>query len=83
MIDGLFYVVGDVVSGAVKKAMRVDLTVLELTIKPVITEVESIAYRGDGNFRQVTALTLLIESAADKDFLKTKSPFNEPVPIVK
>jgi hypothetical protein len=81
IIDGLFYIVGDVLSGEVKKGMKVNLTVLSLTIKPDITDVESIAYRGDGNLRQATVLAISIKSEADKEFLKTKSPFEQPVPI--
>ena len=81
IIDGPFYIVGDVVSGKVKKGMKINLNVLDLTIKPVITEVESIAYRGDGNLRQAIALALSIKSEADKEFLKSKSPFDQPVPV--
>ncbi|AEW02388.1 hypothetical protein A4D02_00105 [Niastella koreensis] len=81
IIDGLFYIVGDVVSGEIKKGLKVNLTVLSLTIRPDITDVESIAYRGDGNLRQATALAISIKSEADKEFLKTKSPFEQPVPV--
>jgi hypothetical protein len=61
--------------------MRVNLTVLDLTIKPVITMEESIAYRGDGNPRQAIALALAIKSEEDKEFLRSKSPFDQPIPV--
>jgi hypothetical protein len=83
IIDGPFYIVGDVVSGNVNKGMKINLTDFGLIIKPVINGVESIAYRGDGNPRQAIALMLSIKSAEDKEFLKSKSPFNQSATFEK
>jgi hypothetical protein len=81
MIDGPFYLIGDVVSGKAERSMKVNLTVLGLTIQPMITSVETMVYWGNGTPRQCIALFVTAISEEEKEFLISGSPFEQPVPV--
>lgn len=76
-----FYIIGQLTSGRVATGMRVDLSVISLAIRPIITGVEFVD-KMDGKEADL-AFCLLDISEEDKEFLKTGAPFIKPIPIMK
>lgn len=76
-----FYIIGQLTSGRVATGMRVDLSVINLAIRPIITGVEFVD-KMDGKEADL-ALCLLDISEDDKEFLKTGAPFIKPIPVMK
>lgn len=74
-----FFLLGDILDGEIKTGMRADLTTLGLPIKPTITAIEFARIHEQGAVAESTGLGLLGMSEADKDFIKTNSPFLKPI----
>lgn len=72
---------GHILTGHIEIGMKIDLTILGLALKPVITDIGFALHRDEGAPWEDVGLTLSDIPEEDKVFIKSNSPFRTPVSI--
>jgi hypothetical protein len=76
-----FFILGEILSGVIKKEMAVDLSSIGIEKKIMIEAIEFALFRNDNKVWEDVALGLSGLTEEEKEILKTQSPFVSPVSI--
>ena len=78
-----FFILGEIISGVIKKGMLVDLSNLGIEKKFMIEAIEFALFREDDKTWEDIAIGLTGLTEAEKEILKTQSPVALPVSITQ
>ena len=78
-----FFILGDLLSGSIKKGMLADLSGIGLNKITKIEAIEFALHRSENNAFEEIGLGFSDLTDTEKDFLKSQSPFSTPIVIVE
>jgi len=76
-----FFILGEILSGVIKKGMMVDLSSIGIEKKIMIEAIEFALFREDNKVWEDVGLGLFGLTEEEKEILKTQSPFVLPISI--
>lgn len=81
--DRQFFILGDILSGTIKKGMAVDLSSIGICKKIIIDAIEFALHRDNETFWEDIGLGLSGLTEIEKESLKTQAPFETPFSITE
>ena len=78
-----FFVLGDILSGAIREGMEADLTSIGIDKRPIIETIEFVLTGDRDNVWEEVALGFSNLTETEKDFIKSQSPFSKSILIVE
>ena len=78
-----FFVLGDILSGAIREGMEADLTSIGIDKRPIIETIEVALCREGDKVWEDVALGFSNFTKTEKDFLKSQSPISKSISIVE